>query len=499
MNIVLISPYPDITSFGLRTISAHLRGHGHRTRLIFVPDPLGDDLLQGVKRYEDGVLDELTLLCRDADLIGITLMTNFFDGAVQVTERLKTAGVKAPVIWGGVHPTIRPEECLAHADIVCVGDGEDALLELATRMEAGQECASIGNLWLKTPDGIVKNPVRPLPRDLDVYPIPDYSMEDHHVLVDGHIVPLTGALTKRFLENGTVARYLHNIGYQTMTGRGCPHKCTYCINDALKNIYGGQNYLRWRSTDHVMRELLWVREHLPFVGFIWISDDAFFARSPSSIEEFCRAYKENIGLPFTCLASPLTLTEEKMRLLVDAGLVYVQMGIQTGSGKIQELFNRTNMSNERVMKAIRIINSYKGRMFPPSYDFILDVPYETDRDVIESLRLIAGIPKPYQLQPFALVLYPGTKLHEMATRDGFLADERRQIYAKSYTMREANYLNLLMSLAKGGRFPGPLLKLLVNPPLVTIFNSRPLRPFFRLVYIALKSLKQRVRRPARQA
>ena len=401
------------------------------------------------------------------------------------------------MIWGGVHPTIRPEESLEHADIVCVGDGEDALLELADQMAAGQEYAATANLWFRTPGGIVRNPVRPLVRDLDSYPMPDYSMEDHHVLADGHIVPLTGALLRRFLENGTVSRYLGKIGYQTMTGRGCPHKCTYCINDAIKTIYGAQSYLRWRSTDHVLQELLWVKEHLPYVGFIWISDDAFFARSPAAIAEFCRAYKEKIGLPFSCLASPLTVTEEKMALLVDAGLIYVQMGIQTGSAKIQELFNRKAMSNERVMQAIRIINRHKERMYPPSYDFILDVPYETDQDVIESLRLIAEIPKPFRLQPFALVLYPGTKLHDLATKDGLLADERRQIYAKSYTMREANYLNLLMTLAKGGGFPGRLLKLLVNPPLVTVFNSRPLKPFFRLLYVTLKAAKKLLR-PARR-
>ena len=75
MKIALISPYPDITSFGLRTISAHLRRSGHRTRLIFVPDPWGDDLLHGVRRYADGTLEELVDLCRDADLVGITLMT----------------------------------------------------------------------------------------------------------------------------------------------------------------------------------------------------------------------------------------------------------------------------------------------------------------------------------------------------------------------------------------------------------------------------------------
>jgi len=481
MNITLISPYPDITSFGLRTISAYLRKNGHRTRMIFIPDPYGDNLHYGIKRYEDAVLDQVVSLCRNSDLIGMTLMTNFFDGAVQVTERIKR-DLKVPVIWGGVHPTIRPEESLEHADLVCVGDGEEALLELANSMAAGRDYTATQNIWLKKSGVIVKNPVRPLTTDLDAYPVPDYSMEDHHVLFDGRIQPLTAELTRQFLERGTVSHYLHKTGYQTMTGRGCPHKCTYCINDAIKSIYGSQGYLRWRSTDHVMQELLWVKEHMPYVGFVWISDDAFFARNTAALQEFCRVYKEKIGLPFSCLASPLTVNEEKMALLVDAGMIYVQMGIQTGSAKIQELFNRKTMSNEKVMQAVRIINKYKDRMFPPSYDFILDVPYETDQDVIDSLKLIAQFPKPFQLQPFALVLYPGTKLHDMATRDGKVLDERREVYAKSYTMREPNYLNLLMTLAKRGRFPSPLLRLLVSSPLVDILNSGLLRPFFKWFY-----------------
>jgi len=481
MKITLISPYPDITSFGLRTISAHLKKNGHQTRMIFIPDPLGDNLLYGVKRYEDRVFDEVVALCKGSDLIGITLMTNFFDGAVQVTERIKKE-LKTPVIWGGVHPTIRPEESLEHADLVCVGDGEDALLELATKMAAHQDYSSIANIWMKADGRIIKNSVRPLKSDLDAYPVPDYSLEDHHVLVDGRVQPLTEELTRRFLEQGTVSRYVRKTGYQTMTGRGCPHKCTYCINDAIKTIYGSDANLRWRSTGHVMEELLWVKKHMPYVGFIWISDDAFFARNVKALEGFCSEYKEKIGLPFSCLASPLTVSEEKMAMLVDAGLIYVQMGIQTGSAKVQELFNRKTMSNDKVMQAVRIINRYKEKMFPPSYDFILDVPYETDQDVIESLKLIAQFPKPFQLQPFALVLYPGTKLHEMAKRDGMVQDERKEVYAKSYTMREPNYLNLLMTLAKGGRFPSAVLKFLVSSPLVEILNSRALRPFFKWLY-----------------
>ncbi|MBF0557627.1 MAG: B12-binding domain-containing radical SAM protein [Nitrospirae bacterium] len=492
MKITFISPYPDITAFGIRTMSAYLKLHGHTTLLIFMPDPYGDNIVQGQQRYGGETLDELVSLCADSDLIGITLMTNFFDNAVQITKKLKER-LGIPIIWGGVHPTIRPEESLQHADMVCVGDGEDALLELAERMAKGEDYLATANVWFHVKGDIHKNPVRSLPRSLDIYPIPDYSMESHYVLHDGHIRALTPELLKAYLERGTVSNYLGKIGYQTMTGRGCPHKCTYCINDTVKNLYEGQGYLRWRSIEHVMTELLWVKQSMPYVGYIWISDDAFFARNIKDLKLFCKEYKEKIGLPFSCLASPLTVTEEKMELLVDAGMIYLQLGIESGSRKIQELFNRKNMSNDVMMKAINTINKYKDRMFPPSYDFILDVPYETDDDKIESLRFIAGIPKPYRLQPFSLVLYPGTKLYQMAKSDGLVGDDMTEIYAKSYTMRAPTYLNLLMTLAKGGRFPGRLLKFMVSGPVVAVLNSRAMKPFFRYLYSGLKKGRGMIR------
>ncbi|HHT9111845.1 MAG: B12-binding domain-containing radical SAM protein [Planctomycetes bacterium] len=486
MKITLISPYPDITAFGIRTISAYLKNHGHKTQLIFLPDPFGDNLAFGVKRYNESVLDALIPLCKDSNLIGISLMTNFYEGAVQITKKLK-AGLESPIIWGGIHPTIRPEESIEHADIVCMGDGEDSLLELVTRMGKGEPYIDIKNLWFKGSGKVVKNPPRNLSHNLDIYPRPDYSMDDHHIMYEGKIQPLTFALMKQYFEKGTVSQYLKKIGYQTMTGRGCPHKCTYCINDTLKTMYNNDNYLRWRSTAHVIDELLWVKESLHYVGYIWISDDAFFARNKNNLEEFCKEYKEKIGLPFTCLASPMTISEEKMEMLVDAGLIYLQMGVESGSKRIQELFNRKQMDNEKLMKAFRIINKYKDRMYPPSYDFILDVPYETDMDKVDSLKLIAEIPKPFHLQPFSLVLYPGTKLYEQARKDGLIADEKKQIYEKSYTMRSQTYLNLLITLSKNGKFPSPLLRFFVSSPTVDILNSRPMKPVFKSLYTGLRS------------
>ncbi|MES0338152.1 MAG: radical SAM protein [Candidatus Magnetobacterium sp. LHC-1] len=498
-NVVLISPYPDITVFGLRTISAWLKMHGHNSRMVFLPDPYADAPLSDRKRhtrqiYSEQVLNQLISLCAGADLIGITLMTNYFEHAVELTTALRDS-LEAPIIWGGVHPTIRPEECIKHADIVCVGEGEEAILELANKIASGSDYLSTPNLWLRTADGIVKNPLAPLNRNLDIYPIPDYSFQDHYVLQQGRIPPLDYEMTREFLRSGTVSAYLNKVGYQTMTGRGCPHACTYCINDTLKNLYSGKGgYLRWRSVGNVMEELLWVKANMPFVGYIWISDDAFFARGTKAIAEFCQSYKREIGLPFSALASPLTVTEEKMALLVDAGLCYIQMGIESASDKTQRLFNRQNMSNDITMKAIRIINKYKDRMYPPSYDFILDVPYETDEDRIQTLRFISEIPKPYQLQPFSLVLYPQTRLYQMAKADGFITDEHRDIYDKSYTMRQPSYLNLLMALCRRGRFPAPLLRLLIAPSVVRLFSSGPLKQPFSKVYQGLHRLYRLVKR-----
>ncbi|AHF04907.1 cobalamin-binding protein [Marichromatium purpuratum 984] len=493
MRIALISPFPDITVFGLRTMSAYLRERGHWTRMIFLPDPACDEDY-GEERYRPETLRQLVALCRDVDLVGITLMTNYFAAARQITHAIHAA-TSVPVVWGGVHATICPDECIVHADIVCVGDGEEALLDLADALGRGAAIDALANLWVRAGDGAIsRNPPRPLLRDLDRYPAPDYSLADHHFMVaDGTITPFTRELTERHLRTGTVSNLLGKMGYQTMTGRGCPHKCSYCANDALKNLYDKRGYLRWRSVEHVIDELEQVKHRFPDIGFVWISDDAFFSRPSASLAAFCTAYKERIGLPFSCLASPLTVTEEKMALLVDAGLVYVQMGIESGSARMQALYNRARMDNRRVLRAARIINRYRARMFPPSYDFLLDVPYERTEDTLESLRLIARLPKPYRLQPFSLVLYPGTELHRMGVRDGHVRDAHRDVYAKSYNMRAGSYPNLLFALAQGGRMPGPLLRLLASRPLGRVLAAAPLRPGFAWLYRALRALKARLR------
>ena len=201
---------------------------------------------------------------------------------------------------GGIHPTIRQEESLEHADIVCVGDGEEAILELVTRMGKAEPYTDIRNLGFKKNGTVIKNPPRSLPHNLDIYPIPDYSLDDQHIMYEGKIRPLTYDLMKTYLENGTVSQYLRKIGYQTMTDRGCPHKCSYCNISNQKEMYDemGSKYFRARSVENFINELVEIKEMFPFIEAIQFFDDTFFARPVHEIEEFSRGYKEKVGLPF---------------------------------------------------------------------------------------------------------------------------------------------------------------------------------------------------------
>ncbi len=498
MRVVLVSPYPDITAYGVRAISAYLRRNGVDTAVVFLPDPLGDAIRDAPERYPQAVMDALAGLCADADLVGVSLMTNYLDNAVQITRALKDR-VRAPILWGGVHPTIRPAECLEWADMVCVGEGEEAMLDVCRAVAAKAPVDGIPNIRVRRPDGTVtENPVRPLIADLDALPAPDWSHHGHFVW-DGpsggtDILPLTPDRTQNFLARGTVSRLLGKVGYQTMTDRGCPHRCAYCVNDAVKALYGHKGYHRWRSIPHVLAELEEAVRRMPFIGYVWISDDAFFARPLPVIQEFCREYKARIGLPFTCLGSPATIKPEKLAALVDAGMVYLQMGVQSGAKRIQNLFGRQAMGNDKILAAMQLINSHKDRLLPPSYDFILDTPYETTADRLETVRLIAKIPKPFRLQLFSLVLYPGTRLAAMAAGDGFLTDERRQVYARGYASDTRDYINFLLQCAKDGRFPSRLLSLAASDTVAAALGAKPLEPVWRAAFAVAGPAKRLAKR-----
>jgi radical SAM superfamily enzyme YgiQ (UPF0313 family) len=349
---------------------------------------------------------------------------------IQITEALK-ARTTATIVWGGVHATIKPIECLKFADVVCVGEGEGAVVELASRVESNLPCDDIPGVWTKTG----KHMIRPLIQDMDSLPFPDHDYTRHYIRVGNHIQRMNQAL---------LTEYTQDIYYAIPT-RGCPHACTYCSNNTLNKLYPGQRIFRKRSPKNVIQELVQVKNTLP-ISRIFFDDDAFFMQSVEDIRSFSQSYKDQIGLPLTIMgATPATITEEKLSPLVDAGLSEVRMGIQSASENTKKLYNR-KYSNEQMSKAANILSSFYPKISKVDYDIILDNPWETENDLKETLMFLSTLKPPFTLIFYALEYYPGTDLHERAVKEGFVEDTDEATSSSSYLGVKKTYLNKLFLL-----------------------------------------------------
>jgi radical SAM superfamily enzyme YgiQ (UPF0313 family) len=212
-------------------------------------------------------------------------------------------------------------------------------------------------------------------------------------------------------------------------------------------MYPGQKVLRKRSVDNIINEFLEIKERFPKITRFHLFDDCFTMLPEETIREFCTKYKKTIGMPLNVPGmSPSTLNREKMAMLVDAGTVFVRMGIQTGSERTKQLYKR-KFSNEHILEVAKIINEHKDKVELPVYDLILDNPYETDEDVIDTLMFMSKLPVPFELNLNSLFLLPGTPLYETVKQDGRLDEFTRDFRSQKIGgFPELTYWNKLFIL-----------------------------------------------------
>jgi anaerobic magnesium-protoporphyrin IX monomethyl ester cyclase len=489
-EITLISPYSDISSIGIRILSAILKKSGIPVKILFIPHIPSEKSASKDSEYglDNKIIDATVDFCSDSDFVGISVMSHYFDKAVQLTKKIKL-NTHIKIIWGGIHPTIRPVESLEFADIVGRGECESSIKDL---LLSNGENTTIKNFWFRNVNEIIKNDPSPLIQNIDEIPFQDYDLEGHNVWDDESksILKIDEKLLEKYLDLGHISRIRLMTAYQTLATRGCPHNCAYCCNNAITSLYNNQKTLRRRSPENIIEELSLIKEKFNFIKIIGFSDDSFFAASNENISKFAELYKEKIDLPFFCLGSPLTITESKLDTLIKAGMFGIQMGIQTGSENILDLYNR-KISNEMVIKASKVISKFGKKIIPPVYDIILDNPFESVDDNIRTFKLISKLEKPYKLQLFSLVLFPETALYNKAVKEGFIKDDIKEIYRKNYHHRKSNYVNFLFGLYRYN-FPLGILKILTNENLVRFLSKKAFDGIFGLFYGSFKLAKRSI-------
>ncbi len=462
MKIALISPNSLVSNHSIRALSAILKNDGHDVTVIHLPKENGRELIEPgafITPYPAEVIDDVISIIKDSDIVGITVMSQFLAVVVDLTKEIRKK-TKSIVIWGGVHPTMEPEFCLDYVDCVCIGEGEEALQELARLMESNKSYYSTRNFWFRKGNQIVKNPLRPYIQDLDKLPFQDYSFEDHYVLWNNKVQPMI--------------KEVIGVTYNTNMTRGCPYRCAFCCNEVFNNKYEGQNIFRKRSVDSLINELKLIKNSNSFIGWtrVKLVDDLFPALPLPTLREFAEKYKKEIDLPLSvCGWTSQTVTDAKVRTLIDAGMDVTRMGIQHGSERIRKLLSRVG-SNEKILESARIFNRYKDRL-QMTYDLITDNPYETRVDTLESLKLFSEIPRPYHISIFSLIPFPGTPVYEWAVRDKYLSgdwltDLKSGTFGGTALSHEykftyqSNYYNNLYLIFQTYQLPKFLKKFMIN-------------------------------------
>ncbi len=402
-RVLLATPY-GIENRGIRYLAASLRKAGFEPHLVLIKRWVNNDLKPPTDKETRLFIDLVKEL--DPLLVGIGFGAPYFPMVTALTRRLRQV-LPVPVLWGGVHPTVCPEDCIDHVDYVCVGEGEEAVVELSQALQGQGDVMSVAGLWLRRDGKVVQTPPRPLLQNLDALPFPEMMHADTWFIEDDRLRrtdPLAGT-----------------VEYRIYPTRGCPYKCTYCHAHVLRKVVQGTpgRFYRYRSVDNVLAELEHALETLPRIRRVKFDGDVF-AFPKQWIADFAREYSRRIAIPFELLTYPGELDAEDLKLLQRAGLRKVQTGIQSGSDR--ELLDNYGRKT-KTADVVELSRVAAEAGFEVAFDLIFDNPLATSTDKRSVVELLLQLHHPFTVYLYSLTLFPKTRLTEDLLASGRISPD----------------------------------------------------------------------------
>jgi radical SAM superfamily enzyme YgiQ (UPF0313 family)/SAM-dependent methyltransferase len=312
-------------------------------------------------------LDDNTLLkCIEdykPDIIGTGGMTIQMSDTLRIAKMVRSSKVgNSLLVGGGVHFTLQPEDGADYFDMMVIGEGETAFLDICNRFRDNNNSrelrlyADIPGICLKMNEALFRTGTRPFMDELDSLPLPAYDLLDVKKYND-------------FLITGEHA-------VSIMTGRGCPFDCQFCAAPVLS-----KRKVRTFSINYTFRVIEYLKEVYDFSNFR-IMDDTF-ASCKDRVFAFCEEIKKRqMKLNLTCLTHVNTADEKMFEAMKDAGFTVVALGIESGN---DDILKRINKRITRA-SAIRAINLAKKAGLIVEGLFMIGNIGETKETIEDTLR-----------------------------------------------------------------------------------------------------------------
>jgi anaerobic magnesium-protoporphyrin IX monomethyl ester cyclase len=368
---------------GLLSIATPLDRDGYHIKII-------DQRID--KNWREKLGQELS---RKPICVGITSMTGpQIRHGLEASRLVKRHG-DIPVVWGGIHATLLPEQTVENenVDIAVEGEGEETFFELVQALEKGEALSKVRGIWYKENGTIKKTGPRPF-IDLNKQPPLSYHLVD----IQNYLIKLFGR------------------GHISLeTSRGCPFRCNYCYNT---KVY--KSTWRGLTVDETIRRIKILVKDYGVKGIIF-SDDNFFGKKDRALSILKRIREEQLEIFCSKIDAHISvlskLTDDELTILKESGCRMVMIGVESGSPRILKMMNKPISIPDLLDFNKRVIKFD----IMPLYFFMMGYPTETFGELSQTISLYLRLIRENKDAVSHMNVYtpfPGTGLFDICLENG---------------------------------------------------------------------------------
>lgn len=414
--LFIVKPF-KVELLGIAYLAASLKKSGHEVQLLKTDD---SQFMTDIFEFKPQIL-------------AYSVCTGEHKRFVELNRKIKEQ-YSAISVFGGAHPTYFPDLIYENGvDFIIRGEAEKSFKRLLERIQLHKNVKRIVDFY-------------PLEQYLDRLSFPD----------------------REFLY--TYPENRNNLIKNVIVSRGCKFACPYCFNSIYRSFYKGQNWVRYRSVDNVIRECQELKEYP--LELLYFQDDEFLTNP--NLFPFLRTYGEEVSIPFHCQIRIELLTFNVAQRLKDAGCKGVTFAVESGNSDIRQMLLNRKMSKEKILRSCKVLRDV-GLKF--RIENMVGLPGESLDQMLETLDLNIKC-KPTIAWASIFQPYPGLPLGEYAKKEGYWiygTDDIKETFFEDTVLntslkREISNLQRLFSFIVSFPFLRLLVKYLIKLPRNRFYN-----------------------------